>query len=53
VRPDGGQLSELAHLLAAGQLQISVSRTYELRDAADALATAFGGHTGGAVALRP
>ena len=53
VRPDGVQLSELAQLLAAGQLKISVSKTYELRDAADALATAVGGHTDGAVALRP
>jgi NADPH:quinone reductase-like Zn-dependent oxidoreductase len=53
VRPDGGQLRELAQLLAAGQLQISVSSTYELRDAADALATAVDGHSGGAVALTP
>ena len=51
VRPDGGQLSDLAQLLAAGQLKISVSRTYGLLDSADALATAVGGHAGGAVAL--
>jgi NADPH:quinone reductase-like Zn-dependent oxidoreductase len=51
VRPDGGQLSELAHLLAAGQLQISLSKTYPLRDAASALAAVVGGHAAGAVAL--
>jgi hypothetical protein len=51
VRPDGGQLSDLAQLLAAGQLKISLSRTYGLLDAADALATAVGWHADGAVAL--
>jgi NADPH:quinone reductase-like Zn-dependent oxidoreductase len=51
VRPDGGQLGALARLLAGGQLEISVATSYELRDAADALATAVSGRAGGAVAL--
>ena len=51
VRPDGGQLGGLARLLAAGQLEISVATSYELRDAADALATVVSGRAGGAVAL--
>jgi NADPH:quinone reductase-like Zn-dependent oxidoreductase len=51
VRPDGGQLGGLARLLAAGQLEISVAATYELHDAADALATAVSGRAGGPVAL--
>jgi NADPH:quinone reductase-like Zn-dependent oxidoreductase len=51
VRPDGGQLDGLGRLLAAGQLEISVAMSYELRDAADALATVVSGRAGGAVAL--
>jgi NADPH:quinone reductase-like Zn-dependent oxidoreductase len=51
VRPDAGQLRGLAGLLAAGQLEISVARSYELLDAADALATVVSGRAGGAVAL--
>ena len=51
VRPDGGQLGGLAELLAAGELDISVATSYELHDAADALATAVSGRAGGAVAL--
>jgi NADPH:quinone reductase-like Zn-dependent oxidoreductase len=51
VRPDGGQLDSLARLLAGGQLEISVATNYELRDAADALATAVNGRADGAVAL--
>jgi NADPH:quinone reductase-like Zn-dependent oxidoreductase len=53
VRPDGGQLGALAGLLAAGHLEISVARSYELVDAADALATVVSGRAGGAVALTP
>src|SRR5947199_402410 len=34
VRPDGGQLGALAGLLAAGQLEIAVARSYGLLDAA-------------------
>jgi NADPH:quinone reductase-like Zn-dependent oxidoreductase len=51
VRPDGGQLDGLGRLLAAGQLEISLATSYELRDAADALATVVSGRAGGAVAL--
>src|SRR4051812_23104777 len=51
VRPDGGQLGDLARLLAAGQLEISIATSYELRAAADALATVVSGRAGGAVAL--
>jgi NADPH:quinone reductase-like Zn-dependent oxidoreductase len=51
VTPDGGQLDGLGRLLAAGQLEISLAMSYELRDAADALATVVSGRAGGAVAL--
>jgi NADPH:quinone reductase-like Zn-dependent oxidoreductase len=51
VRPDGGQLDGLGRLLAAGQLEISVATSYELLDAADALATVVSGRADGAVAL--
>ena len=51
VTPDGGQLDGLGRLLAAGQLEISLATSYELRDAAEALATAVSGRAGGAVAL--
>ena len=51
VTPDGGQLDGLGRLLAAGQLNISLATSYELRDAAEALATAVSGRAGGAVAL--
>src|SRR5262249_36317523 len=51
VRPDGGQLRNLAQLLANGQLKVSVGTTYGLLDAAQALAKAVSGRAGGAVAL--
>jgi NADPH:quinone reductase-like Zn-dependent oxidoreductase len=51
VRPDAGRLGALARLLAAGQLEVSLATSYELPDAAYALATAVGGRAGGAVAL--
>jgi NADPH:quinone reductase-like Zn-dependent oxidoreductase len=51
VRPDGGQLRDLAQLLAAGQLAISPAKTYGLVDAGEALATVVSGRAGGAVAL--
>jgi NADPH:quinone reductase-like Zn-dependent oxidoreductase len=50
VRPDGGQLGDLAALLAAGQLEISVTTSYDLLRAGDALATVLR-RAGGAVAL--
>src|SRR4051812_34159288 len=52
VRADGGQLRDLARLLEAGQLEISIATSYELPDAAAALATVVSGRAGGAVALR-
>jgi NADPH:quinone reductase-like Zn-dependent oxidoreductase len=51
VRPDGGQLDGLGRLLGTGQLEISVAKSYELLDAADALAMVASGRAGGAVAL--
>ena len=51
VTPDGAQLDRLGRLLAAGQLEISLATSYELRDAADALATVVSGRADGAVAL--
>jgi NADPH:quinone reductase-like Zn-dependent oxidoreductase len=51
VTPDGAQLDRLGRLLAAGQLEISVAMSYELLDAADALATVVSRRAGGAVAL--
>jgi NADPH:quinone reductase-like Zn-dependent oxidoreductase len=51
VRADGGQLRSLAQLLANGQLEVSVGRTYRLDDAADALAAAVSGSAAGAVAI--
>jgi NADPH:quinone reductase-like Zn-dependent oxidoreductase len=51
VRPDGGQLRNLAQLLADGQLEISVASTYGLGEAANALTKAVRGRAGGAVAL--
>jgi NADPH:quinone reductase-like Zn-dependent oxidoreductase len=53
VRADGPTLGAMAELLAAGKLDISVTATYPLEDAASALAQAVGGGGGGAVALRP
>lgn len=53
VRADGGQLDGLGRLLAAGQLEISGARSYELLDAAEALAAVVSGRADGAVALTP
>ena len=52
VQPDGCALAELAELLAAGKLEVSVAATFPLEDAAAALAAATGGGAGGAVVLR-
>ena len=51
IRPDGAQLRRLAKHFAAGQLPIPVAAGYRLRDAAQALSQATGGHTHGAVTL--
>jgi NADPH:quinone reductase-like Zn-dependent oxidoreductase len=53
VQPDGRALGELAELLAAGKLEVSIVATFPLEDAASALAAATGGSAGGAVVLRP
>src|SRR5512132_3674790 len=53
VQPDGRGLGELAELLAAGKLEVSVAATFPLEEAAAALAAATGGGAGGAVVLRP
>src|SRR3954464_14492086 len=53
VQPDGCALGELAELLAAGKLEVSIAATFPLEDAAAALAAATGGDAGGAVVLRP
>jgi NADPH:quinone reductase-like Zn-dependent oxidoreductase len=53
VRPDGGQLRDLATRFGDGQLEIPVAASYDLADAARALAQVTGGHAGGAVVLTP
>ncbi|MGA8926414.1 MAG: zinc-binding dehydrogenase, partial [Solirubrobacterales bacterium] len=53
VEPDGRALGELAELLAAGELEVSVAATFPLEEAAGAFAAATGGGAGGAVVLRP
>src|SRR5919106_663493 len=53
VRPDGPLLGEMAELLAAGTLDISVAAMFPLTDAAAALVTAVDGGGGGAVVLLP
>jgi NADPH:quinone reductase-like Zn-dependent oxidoreductase len=53
VQPDGRALGELAELLAAGKLEVSVAETFPLEEAAAALAAATGGGANGAVVLRP
>ena len=49
----GEQLQELAELLAARELQVPVADVYPLARAADALALAMRGGSGGAIVLRP
>jgi NADPH:quinone reductase-like Zn-dependent oxidoreductase len=51
VQPDGRALGELAGLLAAGKLEVSVAATFPLEEAAEALAAATRGGAGGAVVL--
>jgi NADPH:quinone reductase-like Zn-dependent oxidoreductase len=53
VEPDGYALGELAELLAAGKLEVSVAATFPLKEAAAAFAAGIGGSAGGAVVLRP
>jgi NADPH2:quinone reductase len=53
VQPDGRALGELAELLAAGKLEVSVAATFPLEEAAAAFAAATRGGAGGAIVLRP
>ncbi|MGA6949315.1 MAG: zinc-binding dehydrogenase, partial [Solirubrobacterales bacterium] len=53
VQPDGRALGELAELLAAGKLEVSVAATFPLEEADAAFAAGTGGGAGGAVVLRP
>jgi NADPH:quinone reductase-like Zn-dependent oxidoreductase len=53
VQPDGRALGELAELLAAGKLEVSVAATFPLEEAAAAIAAATEGGAGGAFVLRP
>jgi NADPH:quinone reductase-like Zn-dependent oxidoreductase len=52
VRPDRGQLSELAALVDAGQLRPLVSEVFELRNAREAYETMLQGHLRGKIVLR-
>lgn len=47
VRPEGGQLAELGHMLTGGRLRVHVSEIYSLSDAARAQSDIQGGHTRG------
>ncbi len=51
VRPDADQLSELAGLAAAGDLQVEIAATYPLSDAAAAYAQLEEGHTRGKIVV--
>jgi NADPH:quinone reductase-like Zn-dependent oxidoreductase len=51
VRPDSGQLRELAGLFGDGRLGIPVGASYRLADAARALAQVTSGHATGAIVL--
>jgi NADPH:quinone reductase-like Zn-dependent oxidoreductase len=53
VQPDGRALAELAELIAAGRLEVSIAAAFPLEEAAEALAAATGGGAGGAVVLHP
>jgi NADPH:quinone reductase-like Zn-dependent oxidoreductase len=51
VRPDGQMLGEMAELLGAGKLEISVAATFGLSEAASALASTGAGLGGGVVLI--
>lgn len=51
VRPDPGDLAELARLVDAGQLRVELARTFPLAEAADAHRLVEGGHVRGKVAI--
>jgi NADPH2:quinone reductase len=52
VRPDAGDLAELAGLVAAGDLTVTISEVFDLDHAADAFRTLAGGHTRGKIVVR-
>ncbi len=52
VRPDSGELAELAALAAAGQLRVTVSEVFDLDDAAKAYSVLEGGHARGKIVVR-
>ncbi len=52
VRPDSGELAELAALAASGRLKVTVSAVFDLDDAARAYASLEGGHTRGKIVVR-
>lgn len=51
VRPDAGQLAELARLVAAGDLRVEIAGTYALADGAAAYAQLEEGHTRGKIVV--
>lgn len=51
VRPDAGQLAELAHLTAAGELRVEIAGTYSLDEGAAAYAALEKGHTRGKIVV--
>ena len=53
IAPDRSVLTEVASLLASGELSIEVGRTYPLTDAAEAHRLLEGGHSRGKVVLIP
>ena len=52
VRPSSGDLAELAALAAGGRLKVTVSKVFDLDDAAQAYAALEGGHTRGKIVVR-
>jgi NADPH2:quinone reductase len=52
VRPNSGELAELAAMAAAGRLKVTVSEVFDLDDAAKAYAELEGGHTRGKIVVR-
>jgi len=52
VRPNGGELAELAAMAAAGRLKVTVSEVFDFDDAAKAYAALEGGHTRGKIVVR-
>jgi NADPH:quinone reductase-like Zn-dependent oxidoreductase len=52
VKADGRRLTRMAERLAGGEIGVSISATYELAEAAEALALALRGTGGGALVLR-